>query len=47
MVEMVRALDIYHTGLPGGLNQHQPDQSLQYFTRVLDDPDLNIICDHL
>jgi hypothetical protein len=31
----------------GGLNQHQPHQSLQYFTKVLDDPDRNIIFDHL
>jgi hypothetical protein len=38
---------IHHTGLLGGLNQHQSRQSLQYFTKVLDDPDRNIICDHL
>jgi hypothetical protein len=40
---------IHHIGLLGGLNQHQPHQSLQYFTRVLDldDPDRNIICYHL
>jgi hypothetical protein len=37
---------IHHAGLLGGLNQHQPHQSLQYFTRVLDDPDRSIICDH-
>jgi hypothetical protein len=45
MVEMI--VYGHHTGLLGGLNQHQPHQSLQYFTRVLDDPDRNIICDHI
>jgi hypothetical protein len=38
---------IHHTGLLGGVNQHQSHQSLHYFTKVLDDPDRNIICDHL
>ncbi len=38
---------IHHTGLFGELNQHQSHQSLQYFTKVLDDHDRNIICDHL
>jgi hypothetical protein len=51
MVEMVvyghSLRYIHHTGLLGGLNQHQSHQSLHYFTKVLGDPDRNIICDHL
>jgi hypothetical protein len=38
---------IHHTGLLGRLNQHQSHQLLQYFAKVLDDPDRNIICDHI
>ena len=38
---------IHHTGLLGELNQHQSRKSLQYFIKVLDDLDRNIICDHL
>jgi hypothetical protein len=37
---------IHHTGPLGLLNQHQSHQSLQYFTKILDDHDLNIICDN-
>ncbi len=38
---------IHHTGLFHELNQYQSHQSLKLFTKVLDDPDRNIICDHL
>jgi hypothetical protein len=38
---------IHHTGLLHELNQYQSHQSLQYFTKVLDDVDRNIICGHL
>ncbi len=38
---------IHHTGLLGGLNQYQSHQSLQYFTKVLDGLDRNIICDYI
>jgi hypothetical protein len=34
-----RLRHIHHTGLLGGLNKHQSHQSLQYFTKVLDDPE--------
>jgi hypothetical protein len=43
----MRVLYIHHSGLLGGLNQHQSYQSLQYYTTVLDDPDRSIICDHI
>ncbi len=38
---------IHYTGPLGGLSQHQSHLSLQHFTKVLDDPDRNNICDHL
>jgi hypothetical protein len=45
---MVILIPYDHTGLLGGLNQHQSHQSLQYFTKVLDVlDDRNIICDHI
>jgi hypothetical protein len=41
------SLRYIHTGIIGELNKHQCHQSLQYFTRVLDDHDRTIIFNHL
>jgi hypothetical protein len=43
---MVIALDIFIKSVFLVDLEHQSHQSLQYFTKVLDDLDRNIICDH-